>query len=227
MLRQRPLGGDFITVTMLHYEISAENSLSLCLQKPKTAQETLQSLSSSRKNGLKTVWFVVALSPQPPLGESIAQKNATKSPPRLCVERTAALPELGKKVHKANCKFGGANMEKGLCRICGCGCPKNPDRRCRLCRTAKAATDSGTSYGRMKAALFEKFGEMEELPEDFYMVCPVCKRLFVPSRYNQIYDSNRCAQKAASKRYYKKKHSAAGHRTPGNLKGVRWHRHCE
>lgn len=107
-------------------------------------------------------------------------------------------------------------MRDGRCRICGVYTRLGADRRCRGCREGKAATDNGQSYGHFKAGLFEKYGEMEDVPEGMFLTCPVCRKVFIPARYNQIYDSNACAQRAAAKRYYKKRRKDACHRAPVN-----------
>ena len=83
--------------------------------------------------------------------------------------------------------------------------------RCRLCREAKAAFDAGLSYGTYKGRLYISNGDMPELPSEFYKVCPFCKKIFLPKRKNQIYDTAACGQRMAATRYYKKR---VGHKAP-------------
>lgn len=83
--------------------------------------------------------------------------------------------------------------------------------RCRLCRESKAAYDAGLSYGAYKGRLYIANGDMPELPAEFYRVCPFCKKVFLPRRKNQIYDTTACAQRVAIARYNKRR---AGHRAP-------------
>ena len=94
--------------------------------------------------------------------------------------------------------------------MCGCTTTPAKDHRCRLCREAKAATDSGTSYGKLKAALFDLYGDLPDLPPEALRTCPMCNRLFLPKRQNQVYDNRLCAQRAASKNYYKRKRKDEG-----------------
>lgn len=98
------------------------------------------------------------------------------------------------------------------CRICGIQADIDRQGRCRLCREAKAASDAGISYGRYKSIIFMRYGDQPEIPPDWYRECPVCHRIFLPSRKNKIYDSAACAQRAASKNYYKRQR--AGRRAP-------------
>lgn len=112
-------------------------------------------------------------------------------------------------------------MAQIYCQVCGCATAPAVDHRCRLCREAKAATDSGTSYGKLKASLFDLYGDIPDLPPDALRACPVCKRLFLPRRQNQVYDNRRCAQRAASKKYYKRKHQDEGLKGSGLKKGER------
>lgn len=96
-------------------------------------------------------------------------------------------------------------MIQPRCKICGCITIPSPDHRCRLCREAKAATDAGSSYGKLKALMFDRFGDVPDLPGDALRTCPICRRMFLPARKNQIYDNKLCAQRAASKKYYRKR----------------------
>lgn len=102
------------------------------------------------------------------------------------------------------------NVAQMNCRVCGCVTAPAADQRCRLCRVAKAATDSGTSYGKLTASLFDRYGELPDLPQDMLRTCPVCKRLFLPKRQNQVYDNRLCAQRAASKNYYERRRKDEG-----------------
>lgn len=104
-------------------------------------------------------------------------------------------------------------MTRG-CKVCGVQTEVDRHGRCRLCRENKAAGDAGMSYGRYKSALFIRYGDLPEIPEDWYAQCPVCKKLFLPKRKNQIYDSAACGQRAASRNYYQKKRKRAGHGAP-------------
>lgn len=91
------------------------------------------------------------------------------------------------------------------CRVCGVQAQTDRRGRCRLCREVKAAADAGTSYGRYKSDIYMRYGDQPEIPLDWYKECPICHKLFLPRRRNQIYDANACAQRAASKKYYKNK----------------------
>lgn len=102
------------------------------------------------------------------------------------------------------------------CRVCGVQTEVDRHGRCRLCREAKAASDAGMSYGRYKSELFMRYGDLLELPEDWIIQCPICGKLFLPKRKNQIYDSAACAQRAASRKYYQKR-KRAGHGAPAEL----------
>lgn len=106
-------------------------------------------------------------------------------------------------------------MTQIYCRVCGCSTAPAMDHRCRLCREAKAATDSGLTYGELKAAMFDLLGDISDLPQDTLRTCPVCKRLFLPKRQNQIYDNRLCAQRTASKKYYERKHKDEGLKDSG------------
>lgn len=106
-------------------------------------------------------------------------------------------------------------MAQTNCWVCGCSTAPSFDHRCRLCREAKAATDSGVSYGNLKAAMFALLGDLPDPPSDTLRTCPVCRRLFLPKRKNQIYDNRLCAQRAASKNYYKRKNKDEGHKGSG------------
>lgn len=104
------------------------------------------------------------------------------------------------------------------CRICGV--PSQTDRqgRCRLCREVKAAYDAGVSYGRYKSDLYMRYGDQPELPPDFYRECPVCHRVFLPRRKNQLYDVPACGQIVAARKYRHKQR--AGHEgAPADMQG--------
>ena len=101
----------------------------------------------------------------------------------------------------------------GRCRACGGSGTLDVHGRCRLCREAKAASDAGSSYGRYKSMIYMRYGDLPEIPDDWYLQCPVCKKVFLPRRKNQIYDCAACAQRAASKKYYTKR-KRAGHGAP-------------
>lgn len=58
--------------------------------------------------------------------------------------------------------------------------------------------------------MFDLLGDVLDLSQDTLRTCPVCKRLFLPKRQNQIYDNRLCAQRAASKKYYERKHKDEG-----------------
>ena len=109
-------------------------------------------------------------------------------------------------------------MSQMYCRVCGCAAAPARDRRCRLCREARAATDSGTSYGKLKAALFDIYGDDPDLPHEAFRTCPICNRLFLPKRQNQLYDKRLCAQRAASKNYYRRKRKDEGLKGSGQEK---------
>lgn len=98
------------------------------------------------------------------------------------------------------------------CRICGLAVPVDRQGRCRLCREVKAAYDAGLSYGIYKSILYDLYGDQPELPPDFYRECPVCHRVFLPRRKNQIYDVPACGQIMAARKYRKKQR--AGPRAP-------------
>lgn len=85
---------------------------------------------------------------------------------------------------------------------------------------AKAAADTGISYGRMKAILFALYGDVPEPSDKILRACPICKRLFLPKRQNQIYDNRLCAQRAASKNYYLRKRKDEGHEGYGLEKEI-------
>lgn len=111
-------------------------------------------------------------------------------------------------------------MAQIKCKVCGCSTAPAADRRCGLCRKAKAATDAGTSYGKLQAMLYDLFGDSAEASADAFRICPVCRRTFFPHRNNQIYDNKLCAQRAASRKYYKaKKCNDAGHLGSGRSTG--------
>lgn len=57
-------------------------------------------------------------------------------------------------------------MRQARCKVCHCPIAPTPDHRCRGCREAKAATDSGMTYGKFKGLLFDKFGYAPDLPDD-------------------------------------------------------------
>lgn len=111
-------------------------------------------------------------------------------------------------------------MNPIYCRICGCATAPAPDQRCRLCREAKAATDSGSSYGRLKAAMYDLLGDLPDLPPETLRTCPMCNRLFLPKRQNQVYDNRLCAQRAASKNYYQRKRKDEGLKGSGLEKEI-------
>lgn len=98
------------------------------------------------------------------------------------------------------------------CRICGLAVPVDRQGRCRSCREGKAADDAGLSYGVYKSILYDLYGDQPELPPDFYRECPVCHRVFLPRRKNQIYDVPACGQIMAARKYRKKQR--AGPRAP-------------
>ena len=98
------------------------------------------------------------------------------------------------------------------CWVCGVQGQTDRQGRCRSCRESKAADDAGTSYGRYKARLYEQYGEQPDLPADFYRECPICHRVFLPRRKNQIYDVPACGQIAAARKYRQKQR--AGHGAP-------------
>lgn len=102
-----------------------------------------------------------------------------------------------------------------VCRICGISTQVDRQGRCRLCREAKAAYDAGSSYGIYKSILYQKYGDQPELPPEFYRECPVCHRVFLPRRKNQIYDVPACGQIAAARKYRKKQR--AGPRASAEL----------
>lgn len=102
------------------------------------------------------------------------------------------------------------------CRICGVETQTDRQGRCRLCREVKAASDAKQSYGVYKSRLFILYGDQPELPPEFFRECPVCHRLFLPRRKNQIYDVPACGQIAAARKYRKKQR--AGPRTPAETK---------
>lgn len=96
------------------------------------------------------------------------------------------------------------------CRICGLAVPADRQGRCRLCREVKAAYDAGLSYGIYKSILYDLYGDQPELPPDFYRECPVCHRIFLPRRKNQIYDVPACGQIMAARKYRKKQRAGLG-----------------
>lgn len=102
-----------------------------------------------------------------------------------------------------------------VCRICGVSTQVDRQGRCRSCRESKAADDAGMAYGLYKSLLFQKYGDQPELPPEFYRECPVCHRVFLPRRRNQIYDVPACGQIAAARKYRKKQR--AGPRAPAEL----------
>lgn len=106
------------------------------------------------------------------------------------------------------------------CQICGCIATRVTDNRCRLCMEAKAAADTGISYGKMKAILFSLYGDVPDPSDEILRACPICKRLFLPKRQNQIYDNRLCAQRAASKNYYLRKRKGEGHEGYGLEKEI-------
>ena len=85
---------------------------------------------------------------------------------------------------------------------------------------AKAAADTGISYGKMKAILFSLYGDVPDPSDEILRACPICKRLFLPKRQNQIYDNRLCAQRAASKNYYLRKRKGEGHEGYGLEKEI-------
>lgn len=100
----------------------------------------------------------------------------------------------------------------GKCRVCGVSTQTDHRGRCRLCREVRAAYDAGSSYGRYKSMLYMLYGDQPELPPEFYRECPVCRRVFLPRRRNQIYDVPACGQIAAARKYRQKQR--AGHGAP-------------
>lgn len=96
------------------------------------------------------------------------------------------------------------------CRICGLAVPADRQGRCRLCREVKAAYDAGLSYGIYKSILYDLYGDQPELPPDFYRECPVCHRVFLPRRKNQIYDVPACGQIMAARKYRRKQRAGLG-----------------
>lgn len=96
------------------------------------------------------------------------------------------------------------------CRICGVSCQTDRQGRCRGCRESKAAHDAGVSYGLYKSDLYMRYGDQPELPTDFYLECPVCHRVFLPRRRNQIYDVPACGQIAAARKYRQKQREGHG-----------------
>lgn len=96
-----------------------------------------------------------------------------------------------------------------VCKICRCGTDVGSDGRCRSCRIAKTATDMGTSYGKLEASIWLRFGNQVYATADNLATCPGCGKLFLPRTQNQIYCSNACAVKAAQKAYRKRRRTQA------------------
>ena len=94
------------------------------------------------------------------------------------------------------------------CRICKASVKADPSGRCRCCRIAKAATDMGTSYGKLKAEIYEREGEQIDDDPNIRQ-CKHCKKLFLKRNWNQIYCSMECAQAVAKKNYNKRQRAKA------------------
>lgn len=94
------------------------------------------------------------------------------------------------------------------CKIChSITAPLGADGRCRLCRDAKVASDAGTTYGKFKARLYERYGYIPEEQQPSYnpfRTCPNCGKRFVPKRSNVIYCGAACGTQASRKRCQKK-----------------------
>lgn len=95
------------------------------------------------------------------------------------------------------------------CKIChSITAPLGADGRCRLCREAKAASDANQTYGKFKAGLHERYGDIpEDLQPSFnpFRTCPNCGKLFVPKRSNVIYCGAACGSAASRKRCKQRK----------------------
>lgn len=97
------------------------------------------------------------------------------------------------------------NKTKG-CKVCLSRVAElGLDGRCRLCRDVKAATDAGMSYGRFKAVLYEKYGEMWETPPNLYHTCPECGKIVPFKHGNQIYCSVTCQKRRQQRKWAQRK----------------------
>lgn len=105
-----------------------------------------------------------------------------------------------------------------ICKICGIETARSQDRRCRLCRLAKTATDMGTSYGKLQSSIWLRYGDQIRASADLMSICPTCRKLFLPRSQSQLYCSNACAVKAAQKAYRKRKRAQASRAPVDNRK---------
>lgn len=99
------------------------------------------------------------------------------------------------------------------CRICRADVSElDSANRCSCCRIAKAATDQGTSYGKLMAQI----GSGNAVSSDIRK-CPRCGKLFLPKTKTQVYDCNQCAVLEA-KRKYRNRQRAQAVRAPAGIR---------
>lgn len=100
------------------------------------------------------------------------------------------------------------------CRVCRADVAElDSSNRCRCCRIAKAATDQGTSYGKLMAQI----GSGSDVDSGI-LKCPRCGKLFLPKTKTQIYDCNQCAVLEAKRKYRKRQRAQAVRASAGNRK---------